>query len=86
MLYNKSSIYYDNVSLKKSTTITNFGVKLITTLFDDNTWKTLYIITIYKLPKTQVSHFNSILEIIVQEMPSHCPIIIIGDFNMDFLT
>jgi hypothetical protein len=34
----------------------------------------------------QVSHSNSILKNIVQKMPSHCPIVIIGDFNVDFLT
>ncbi len=34
----------------------------------------------------QLSHFNSILESIIQKMPSHCLTIIIGDFNIDFLT
>jgi hypothetical protein len=79
-------LYDDNVSLTKTTTITNSGAKLIITVFNDNTQKTLYIITIYKLPKIQVSHFNSILESIVQKMPSHCSIVIIGDFNINFLT
>jgi hypothetical protein len=34
----------------------------------------------------QVRHFNSILENIVPKMPSHCPTIIIGNFNIIFLT
>jgi FAD synthase len=34
----------------------------------------------------QVSHFNFILKNIVQKMPSHCSIVIIGDFNIIFLT
>jgi hypothetical protein len=34
----------------------------------------------------QVSHFNFILKNIVQKMPSHCLIVIIGDFNIYFLT
>jgi hypothetical protein len=34
----------------------------------------------------QVSHFNYILESIIQKMPSHCPLVIIGDFNINFLT
>ncbi len=62
MIYHKSSMYYrydehdpmilydDNVSLTKNTTITNFGAKFITTLFNDNTQETLYIIVIYKPP------------------------------------
>jgi hypothetical protein len=34
----------------------------------------------------QVSHLNFILESIIQKMPSHCLISIIGDFNIDSLT
>jgi hypothetical protein len=34
----------------------------------------------------QMSYFNSILENIIQKMPSHCPIVIIGDFNINFIT
>jgi len=41
---------------------------------------------IYKPPKMQVPHFNYILENIVQKMPSHCPIVIIENFKIDFLT
>ncbi len=76
--------YDDNVLLTKNTKITNSSAEFITTLFNDNTWEALYIITIYKPPKMQVSHFNSILKNIVQKKPSHCPIVIIGDFNIYF--
>jgi hypothetical protein len=79
-------LFDDNVSLTKNTTITNSSVEFITVLFSDNTWEALYIIVMYKLPKMQVSHFNFILENSVQKMPSHCPTIIIGDFNINFLT
>jgi len=34
----------------------------------------------------QVSHFNSIVKNIIQKMPSHCPTLIIRDFNINFLT
>jgi len=44
-------LYDDNVSLIESTIITNFGVEIITTLFNDNTWEALYIIAIYKPPQ-----------------------------------
>jgi hypothetical protein len=79
-------LFDDNVSLIENTTITNFGVEFITMLFNDNTREALYIIVIYKQPKMQVSHFNFILENSVQKMPSHCPTVIIRNFNIDFLT
>ncbi len=62
-------LYDDNVLLIEITIITNSGVEFITALFNDNTRKTLYIIAIYKPPKMQVSHFNSILENIIQKLP-----------------
>jgi hypothetical protein len=34
----------------------------------------------------QVSHFNSIIKNIIQKLPSHFLTIIIGDFNINFLT
>jgi len=71
------ALHDDNVSLTKSTIITNYGVKFITALFNDNTREALYIIAIHEPPKMQVSHFNSILESIAPKMPSHCPIVII---------
>jgi hypothetical protein len=78
-------LYDDNVSLTKNTIITNFNAEFITTFFNDNTWKALYIIAIYKPPKMQVSHFNYILENNIQKMLSHCSIVIIGDFNINIL-
>jgi hypothetical protein len=50
-------ILYDyNVSLIENTTITNSSAKFIPTFFNDNIWKTLYIIAIYKPPKMQVTY------------------------------
>jgi len=46
--------YDDNVSLIEITTITNYGVKFITALFNDNTREALYIIAMNKPPKMQV--------------------------------
>jgi endonuclease/exonuclease/phosphatase family metal-dependent hydrolase len=34
----------------------------------------------------QLSHFNYMLETFIHKMPSNCPIVIIGDFNIDLLT
>jgi hypothetical protein len=80
-------VFYDNnVSLIENTTIINSCVEFITTLFNNNTRETLYIIAIYRPPKMQVSNFNYILKNIIQKMPSHCLTVIIGDFSINFLT
>ncbi len=79
-------LYDDNVSLTKTTTITNFGVEFIIALSNDNIWEASYIIPIHKPPKMKTSCFNFILKSIIHKMPSHCPIVIIGDFNIYFLT
>jgi hypothetical protein len=61
-------VLYDySVSLTQNTTITNSGVKFTPTFFNDNIWKRLYIIAIYKPPKMQVSHINSILKKIIKK-------------------
>jgi hypothetical protein len=78
------ALYDDNVSLTKNTTITHFGVEFIIAFFNDNTQETIYIIAIYKPPKMRVPHCNSIIKNIVQKIPSHCLIVIIGDFNIIF--
>jgi hypothetical protein len=79
-------LYNNNMSLIKNTIITNFSVECIVALFNDNTQEALCIIAIYKPPKMQVSHFNFILEYIIQKMPSCCLIVIIEDFNINILT
>jgi hypothetical protein len=78
--------YDDNVSLIENTIVINSYVEFITTLFNYKTQEALYIIAIYRSPKMQVSNFNYILENIIQKMPSHCLNVIIGNFNINFLT
>ncbi len=60
-------LYDDIVSLIENTTITNYSVELITTLFNDNTQETLYITIIHKPPKMQVSHFQIYIRNIIQK-------------------
>jgi hypothetical protein len=59
-------LYDDIVSLIENTTITNFGVELITT-FNDNTEETLYISIMHKPLKMQVSHFQIYIKNIIQK-------------------
>jgi hypothetical protein len=80
------ALYDDNVSFIQNTIIANSSAEFITTLFNDNTREALYIIAVYKPPKMQVSHFNYILENVIQKMLSHCSTIIIRDFKINILT
>jgi hypothetical protein len=75
-------LYDDNVSLTDNTTMIHSRVEFITTFFNNNTSDALYVIAIYKPPKMQLSCFNSMFE----KMSSNCPIVIIGDFNINLLT
>jgi hypothetical protein len=79
-------LYDDNVSLTNNTTMTHLRVQFITTLFNNNTCNTLYVIIVYKPPKLQLSCFNSMLETFTHKMPSNCPIVIIEIFCIDLLT
>jgi len=79
-------LYDDNVSFTDITTIIHSGVEFITTFFNNNTHDALYLIAEYKPPKMQLSCFNSMLETFIHKMPSNCPIVIIGDFNINLLT
>jgi hypothetical protein len=79
-------LYDDNVSLIHNTTMTHSKVEFNTAFFNNNTCDALYVIIVYKPPKMQLSHFDYMLETFIHKMPSNCPTMIIGDFNIDLLT
>jgi hypothetical protein len=56
VLYNKTMIS------SKSTTMTHFGVELISTTFNENIRQTIHIITIYKPPTLSIHHFINFLQ------------------------
>jgi endonuclease/exonuclease/phosphatase family metal-dependent hydrolase len=43
------------------------------------------IVCVYKVHSCSVSTFQNNLQIIIQHSPEHCPIIIVGDFNVHIL-
>ncbi len=72
--------------LNSFNTITNDGSKFITT-FNINRRKKIYYIYIcvYRVHSCSISTFMNNLEPIIQKSLEHCPIIIMGDFNIDIL-
>ncbi len=80
-------IFYNKmVSLSNTTSIKDSNIEFIITTFNENTWKAIYVIAIYKPPHKQVSYFISILKPILKKTLTNCPIVIIGDFNIEMLT
>ncbi len=81
----KTIILYEKiVFLLKSFVIRNQGAKFICTTFNKTTYEALHIITIYKPPKMTIQHFASTLNL-KKKIPTVCPTIIIGDFNVNMV-
>jgi exonuclease III len=66
-------------------TIIDDGSKYIATIFDINTWKVIHIVCVYKSHSCSIFTFLNNFQTIIQQYPKHCPIIIMGDFNVDVL-
>jgi exonuclease III len=66
-------------------TIINDGSKYIATTFNTNRRKTIYIVCVYRVHSCSISTFLNNLETIIRKSLQHCPIIIMGDFNIDIL-
>jgi len=47
--------------------------------------KKMHIVCMYKTNSCLVSTFLNKVQIIIQHSPKHCPIIIMGDFNVNIL-
>ncbi len=45
--------------------------------------KSIHIVCVYKTHSCSISTFLHNLHTIIQQFPKHCPIIIMGDFNVD---
>jgi hypothetical protein len=70
-----------NMHLNSFNIITNDRLEYIVATFNTNTRKSIYIVCVYG------AHSCSfyILQTISQQSHEHCPIIIMGDFNVDIL-
>jgi len=77
-------MYDIHMHLDSFNTITNDGSKYIET-FNINRRKNIYIICVYRVHSCSISTFLNNLETIIQKSLEHCPIIIMGDFNIDIL-
>ncbi len=69
--------------LNSFNTITNDGSEYI--IFNINTWKEIHIVRVYRVRSCSISTFLNNLQTIIQQYPKHCPIIIMGDFNVEIL-
>jgi endonuclease/exonuclease/phosphatase family metal-dependent hydrolase len=76
-------MYDIHMHLNSFNTITSDGSKYIATIFNINTGKEIHIIYVYKFHSCSISTFLNNLQTIIQKSPKHCPIIIMGDFNVD---
>jgi endonuclease/exonuclease/phosphatase family metal-dependent hydrolase len=65
--------------------VINDDSKYIAMTFNINTQKIIHIVCVYKTHWYSISTFVNNLQIIIQQYPKHCPIIIMGDFNVDVL-
>jgi len=66
-------------------TIISDGSENVTTTFNINTRKKIKIVCAYKVHSCSIFTFLNNLQTIIQQSPKHCPIIIMGDFNVDIL-
>jgi endonuclease/exonuclease/phosphatase family metal-dependent hydrolase len=82
---NGTMIIYDNfmTTLSSHETFTSLGVGYIVATFNTNTRKAIHIRTIHRPSILSLSMFIIHLQKFLDLMPISCPMIIIGDFNMN---
>jgi endonuclease/exonuclease/phosphatase family metal-dependent hydrolase len=61
------------------------GSEYILVTFNIRTWKMIHIIRVYKSHFSFISMFLNTLEVLIQKSPNDCPLIVLGDFNIDIL-
>jgi exonuclease III len=61
----------------------NNGSEFIATSFNLSTRNAIYVITVYRAHSTKITLFLETLNQLIIEAPIECPIIILGDFNID---
>ncbi len=82
--WNGTMVIYDNfTTLSWDETFTSLGSKYIAATFNANTRKVIHIITIYSPSTLSLLMFIIHLQKFLDLMPILCPMIIIGDFNID---
>jgi hypothetical protein len=79
-------LYDTNMFISHTFSKTNSSIEFFIDLFNENTRQAIYIIAIYKPPQMKAIFFISIIKNIITKIPTNCPTIIIGDFNINMLT
>jgi len=77
-------MYDVHMHLDSFNTITSDGSRYVTT-FNINTRNAIYIVCVYKVYSCSISTLLNNIQTIIQQSCEHCPIIIIGNFNVDIL-
>ncbi len=66
-------------------TITSDGSKYLVATFNTNTRKIIYVVCVYRVHSCSIFTFLKNIQTIIQQSHKHCPITIMGDFNVDIL-
>jgi hypothetical protein len=61
----------------------NNGSEFIVASFNLGTRNAIYVITVYRAHSTKITLFLENLDQLIIEAPIECPIVILGDFNID---
>jgi hypothetical protein len=78
-------MYDIHMHLDSFNTITNDGLEYIATTFNTNTWNAIYFICVYRAHSCSISRLLNNIQTIIQHFREHCPIIIMGDINVNIL-
>ncbi len=76
-------MYDIHMHLNSFDIIINDGLNYITSNFNINTRKSIHVICVCKVRSCLVFTFLNNLQIIIQHSLKYCPIIKMGDFNVD---
>jgi exonuclease III len=76
-------LYDKNIVLNSCEFVTMSRSKFIVASFNTNTHQTIHIIVIYKPPSLSLTIFLSTLQELISKSPTNCPIVALGDFNVD---
>jgi len=77
LLYNK------NIACSTTTIKTHNGSEFIEATFNASTQSAIHVITVYRSHSTSRSMFLRTIKELISEAPLTCPILILGDFNID---
>jgi exonuclease III len=78
-------LYDRNIVLDSCECVIMSRSKFLATSFNTNTCRAIHIIAIYKPPSLSLTIFLSTLRKLISKSSTICPIVVLGDFNVDVL-